>query len=226
VVASAAFDFAICDCMSFDALAPHYRWMELVLAGGKLQRCRTAFLNHISPPESILICGEGNGRFLLECRRIWQRARILCADASDRMLSLAKRRLARHRFGDNGIEFLRADLLEWSPPKEAFDLIVTHFFLDCFRAEQLHAIIAKLATAARPKAAWLLADFQAPQSGLQRVRARMILKTMYIFFRIATRLPARTLTPPDSFLAGNRFVLRQQRVSEWGLLRSDLWERG
>jgi ubiquinone/menaquinone biosynthesis C-methylase UbiE len=200
--------------------------MELVLAGEKLQRCRTAFLDRIAPPESILICGEGNGRFLLECRRTWQHAKILCTDASGRMLSVAKRRLTRGGLGDEGIQFLRADVLEWSPPKEAFDLIVTHFFLDCFRAEQLQAVIAKLATAARPKAAWLLADFQAPESGLRRFRARMILRAMYIFFRIATRLPARRLTPPGPFLAGNGFVLRQQRMSEWGLLHSDLWERG
>jgi ubiquinone/menaquinone biosynthesis C-methylase UbiE len=199
--------------------------MELVLAGEKLQRCRTAFLDRIPPPETILICGEGNGRFLLECRRAWQQARVVCADASGRMLSVAKRRLVRHGFGNDGIEFLQADVLEWSPPKETFDLIITHFFLDCFRAEQLQAIIAKLATAARPKAAWLLADFQAPESSLQRIRARMILKAMYLFFRIATRLPARALTPPAPFLAENQFVLCERRVSEWGLLHSDLWKR-
>ena len=27
--------------MSFDRLAPHYTWMEAVLAGPRLQRCRT-----------------------------------------------------------------------------------------------------------------------------------------------------------------------------------------
>jgi ubiquinone/menaquinone biosynthesis C-methylase UbiE len=141
------------------------------------------------------------------------------------MLELARGRLARHGCADDGIEFLRADALEWSPPREAFDLIVTHFFLDCFRPEQLQGIIGKLARAARPKAAWLLADFQAPDFGLRRFRARMILKAMYMFFRMATRLPARTLTPPAPFLAANQFVLRQQCVSEWGLLHSDLWER-
>ncbi len=211
--------------MSFDALAPHYRWMELVLAGEKLQRCRTAFLHQISPPENILIWGEGNGRFLLECRRSWQQARIVCADASGRMLELAKRRLEQRRLETDGIEFLRADVLEWSPPKQEFDLIVTHFFLDCFREEQLQRIVSTLATAARSKAAWLTADFQAPEFGLQRFRAEVILKTMYLFFRFATGLPARRLTRPDPFLAANGFVLRQRGVSEWGLLHTDLWER-
>lgn len=211
--------------MSFDALAPHYRWMELVLAGEKLQRCRTAFLDQIRPPENILIWGEGNGRFLLECRRAWKRARILCADASQRMLESARCRLERDGLGNEGVEFLRADVLGWSPPKETFDLIVTHFFLDCFRPDQLREVIANLAASARPQAAWLLADFQAPDFGLQRLRARMILKTMYLFFGIATRLPARALTRPDPFLVESQFALTERRVSEWGLLHSDLWER-
>ncbi|HXC98086.1 MAG TPA: hypothetical protein VN048_02010, partial [Verrucomicrobiae bacterium] len=34
----------------FDLLAPHYRWMEWLLAGPKLHRCRTAFLPAIPPP--------------------------------------------------------------------------------------------------------------------------------------------------------------------------------
>jgi ubiquinone/menaquinone biosynthesis C-methylase UbiE len=211
--------------MSFDTLAPHYRWMELILAGEKLQRCRIAFLNRVSPPENILIWGEGNGRFLLECRRAWRHARIVCADASEKMLSLAKQRVEQRGWGD-GIEFLRGDVLAWSPPRQEFDLIVTHFFLDCFLPDQLQKIASKLGSAARTNAAWLVADFQAPDFGLQRIRAQLILRVMYLFFRIATHLPARLLTRPDSFLAQNEFVLHERRVSEWGLLHTDLWQRG
>ena len=212
--------------MSFDALAPHYRWMEVVLAGKKLQRCRTAFLNRISPPHNILIWGEGNGRFLIECRRTWRGARILCADASRGMLELARHRLERHRLGTDEVEFLHADVSEWSPPRCEYDLIVTHFFLDCFGPEQLQSVIGKLASTARQKAAWLVADFQAPEFGLRRIRARLILKVMYLFFRIVTRLPASRLTRPDPFLARSEFTLSARRVSEWGLLHSDLWQRG
>jgi ubiquinone/menaquinone biosynthesis C-methylase UbiE len=212
--------------MSFDALAPHYRWMEFVLAGEKLQRCRTAFLDQISAPENILIWGEGNGRFLVECQRKWKDARIVCADSSERMQALAKERIEKGGLDAKRIEFIRAEVLEWDPPvKKVFDLVVTHFFLDCFRAEQLQRIVDALGLAARPNAFWLLADFHTPFAGLQRWRARVILKAMYLFFRIATRLPAQRLTPPDPYLTANDFYLRERRLSEWGLLHSDLWER-
>jgi ubiquinone/menaquinone biosynthesis C-methylase UbiE len=199
--------------------------MEFVLAGEKLQRCRTAFLEQVSAPENILIWGEGNGRFLIECRRKWKDARILCADASERMLALANERIERFGLDANGIEFLRADVLKWSPMNKSFDLVVTHFFLDCFRAEQLQQIVDRIAFAARPNASWLLADFQMAPVGLQRLRAKLILTVMYLFFRIVTRLPARRLTSPDPYLISNEFFLRERRVSEWGLLRSDLWRR-
>lgn len=208
--------------MSFDLLAPHYRWMEFVLAGEKLQRCRTAFLDHVAKSNKVLILGEGNGRFLLECRRKLPNANITCVDASARMLALARERVA----GQGGqMNFVHADALEWSPSEGGFDLIVTHFFLDCFRSEQLESLIAKLARAATPRASWLLADFQSAAGGFQRYRSRLILWTMYRFFRVVTRLPATALISPDVFLERNGFTLRERAVREWGLLHSDWWQR-
>ncbi|MBU6399221.1 MAG: class I SAM-dependent methyltransferase [Verrucomicrobia bacterium] len=212
--------------MSFDALAAHYRWMERVLAGNKLQRCRTAYLAQVAASQNVLLLGEGNGRFLVECRRALPAARLTCLDASGPMLALARRRLRRLDPTTAGVEFVHADVLEWTPPAPAFDLIVTHFFLDCFRPEQLERIVASIASAASARAVWLLADFAVPSRGLARCRAQIIHRMMYAFFRAATRLPARALTPPDDFLRSNHFVLRDRARSEWGLLHSDRWERG
>jgi len=212
--------------MSFDQIAPHYRWMEFVLAGRKLQGCRTEFLGRLNDAEKVLIVGEGNGRFLLECRRRLSQAHVTCVDASGRMLDLARARLRRGGLTDQRVEFLHADVLKWQPPGKAFDLIVTHFFLDCFRADQLREVVAKLATSARSGARWLLADFQVPVGRIARWRARIILWCMYSFFRAVTRLPAKELTTPDAFLIQAGFALEQRRLSEWGLLHSDLWRQG
>jgi ubiquinone/menaquinone biosynthesis C-methylase UbiE len=217
--------FAAFAIMSFDALAPHYRWMEFVLAGNKLQRDRTAFLSQVGHRQNALLVGEGNGRFLLECRRSLQHARVTCMDASDRMLALARERAQNSGLGSPQIQFIHADALDWTPPVGAFDLVVTHYVLDCFRPDQLKQVVATLAKAAAPDATWLLADFQVPATGLRRCRALIIHRLMYLFFRLATRLPARHLTGPDSFLEEHGFTLRDRRLSEWGLLHSDRWER-
>lgn len=209
--------------VSFDALAPHYRWMEFLLAGEKLQRCRTAFLDDIPAARNILLVGEGHGRCLVECCRHFQGARLVCVDASERMLAQAHRQLAAQTAEPRHVEFIRADILNWSPPVKAFDLIATNFFLDCFREEQVERIIRRLAAAAAPGASWLLADFQIPSGGLKRIRSRLILWAMYAFFRTMTRLPANRLTPPDSFLNREGFVLHRRVEAEWGLLHSDWW---
>ena len=212
--------------MGFDPLAPHYRWMEFVLAGNKLQRCRTAFLSRANQARNILLMGEGNGRFLIECRRRLKQARITCVDNSGRMLESARQRLVRCGLSPSAIEFIQADALAWSPPSRAFDLIVTHFFLDCFQPHQLERIVALLAGAARPGATWLLADFQIPPAGFSRCRAKLIHWSMYRFFRVVTGLPAMELTAPEPFLNAHGFSLQERQCSEWGLLHSDYWQAG
>ena len=209
--------------VSFDALAPHYRWMEFLLAGEKLHRCRTAFLDEIPAARNILLVGEGHGRCLVECCRRFQGARVVCVDASEQMLAQARQQLTAQTVEPTDVEFIRADVLNWSPSAKAFDLIATNFFFDCFREEQLERIICRFAAAAAPGASWLLADFQIPSAGLKRIRSRLILWAMYAFFRAMTRLPANRLTPPDSFLIREGFVLNRRVEAEWGLLHSDWW---
>jgi spermidine synthase len=139
--------------------------MEFLLAGEKLQRCRTAFLPEAAKAGNVLILGEGNARFLAECRRLLDNARITCVDASARMLNLAKKCLKRSGLDDNKVEFIEADVLEWRPPEAAFDLIITHFFLDCFQAGQVESVVSRLSEAAKPAATWLLADFRSQLRG-------------------------------------------------------------
>src|SRR4051812_9976745 len=164
--------------MSFDTLAPHYRWMERVLAGQKLQRCRTEFLPKIPAPKRALLIGEGNGRFLGEFINQFPQAEVMCVDASEKMLTQTRRSTAN----STSAEFLRADILDWQPAENSFDLIVTNFFLDCFTPEQLASVINTLSVAATLEANWLLADFCEPPLGWRKWRARCILAAMYLFF--------------------------------------------
>jgi ubiquinone/menaquinone biosynthesis C-methylase UbiE len=211
--------------VSFDVLAPHYRWMEFVLAGEKLQRCRTAFLSEVSGARNILLAGEGHGRCLEECCARFPKARIVCVDASEAMLVQARRRLRTSNNRLERVQFIQSNLLEWSPGDGVFDLVVTNFFLDCFSPAQLEQVIHRLAAAATPRANWLLADFQSAASGLKKIRSNLVLWAMYRFFRVVTRLPAKKLTAPDAFLSQSGFRLHRRVEAEWGLLHSDWWRR-
>ena len=141
------------------------------------------------------------------------------------MIDQARRRMSRFGLPQERVRFLKENVLDWKAPKSGFDLVVTHFFLDCFTFEELRHMVREIARATSDRARWLLADFRLPDQGWRRLRAHLLLKMMYLFFRAFTQLPARELADPDSILRENGFRLTSRRFSEWGLLHSDLWEK-
>jgi ubiquinone/menaquinone biosynthesis C-methylase UbiE len=211
--------------MSFDRLAPHYRWLEFVLAGQKLQRCRLAWLDEIRDCRDMLIVGVGPGKFLQACPRELPQARIVCVDASQAMLERARTTWRKAGGKPRRASFIHAALPEWQPPPAAFDLIVTHFFLDCFPEPTLSQVIAKLALAAQPAARWLISDFQIPSSRLAGLRAKAVLAMAYTFFKLATRLPAGGLSSPEALLDRHGFQLLHRRTFDYGLLYSEVRRR-
>lgn len=211
--------------MSFDRLATFYRPMEAVLAGRILQRARTSFLAEAVGRQRALVLGEGPGRFLTELLRTAPHIKVTVVEQSPGMVREAKRRIEKEGLDTSRVEFLAEDALAWSPLVRRFDLIVTHFFLDCFGPEQLENLIDKLGETATEDARWLLADFCIPERGWRRLRARAIHAAMYSFFRATTRLSATRLTPPDGFLCLAGFQLVERRLFNLGLIHSDLWTR-
>ena len=211
--------------MNFDRIAPYYPWMETFLAGGLMQRCRTKYLSRTTNCRRALLVGEGTGKFLAALLRHNPQIQVTCVEHSEEMIQQIRRRLAAEKLEAARVELVQTNALEWSPPTEQFDLVATHFFLDCFRAEQLQQLVPRLAHSTTPDAIWLLTDFCEPERGWQRWRARIILAMLYMFFRITASLPARRLTPPDSFLAGAGFNLAERRRASFGLTHSDFWQR-
>jgi ubiquinone/menaquinone biosynthesis C-methylase UbiE len=212
--------------VSFDAVAPWYRTLERIAFGDDLQRCRMACLSEIAAPRRALIVGEGDGRFLVELLRLHPEVEVDCIDASERMLQLARERIAE-QFGDGAgrVRFQHQNIISWSPPEREYDLVVTDFVLDCFSASALNDIIKKLARAATDDATWLLADFCVPRQGMPRLCARVWLAAMYLFFRIAARIQATELTDPTPFMQSHGFVLARQLLFRTGLLKSEIWRR-
>lgn len=211
--------------MSFDSIAPHYHWMEHVFAGGLMQRCRTRHLDRVHDCRQALLVGEGTGRFLAELLRRNAQVRVTCVEQSAGMIAQMRRRLAREGMDSSRVDFQRMDALARSPGQEKHDLIATHFFLDCFQPAQLEQLVRGLAAEADERAVWLISDFRVPGGGWQRWRAQALLAGLYAFFRCATALSARRLTPPDAYLAKANFKLVERHVESWGFACADLWAR-
>jgi SAM-dependent methyltransferase len=211
--------------VSFNTIAPAYRTLETIAFGNTLQRARIACLDEIGSPRRALIVGEGNGRFLAAVLQRHPLIRIDCVDSSERMLDLARRHvLDTARDEIKRVAFLCEDIRSWRP-NDRYDLIVTHFLLDCFSTQQVGLIVAKLAQAAAPNAIWLLADFTIPKGGFARGHASAWLAAMYWFFRCVAGIEARELVDPSPFLRVEGFTLARQHLFRLGMVKSELWRK-
>ncbi len=206
--------------MSFDRVAPHYRWLETVVFGNQLQLARLAFLKEIEAPRRVLIVGEGNGRFLVEFVRAHPAATVDCIEASACMIALARKCVKGAQ-----VRFIHSDLSEIDLLDAHYDLIITHFFLDCFGEKTLPSVIRKLAGAATFEARWLIADFHPPLHGWRRWRAQALIGIMYLFFRVGAGIEARRLVDYHPLLELHGFARFRELIAHNEMIRSELWRR-
>ena len=85
-------------------------------------------------------------------------------------------------------------------------------------------MIARIAPTLTPGALWLLSDFRVPPSGPMHLTAKLIVRTLYLVFRILTGLLTRHLPDHATPLAraGLTRISHHHRLA--GLLTTELWQ--
>ena len=209
--------------MNCDPLARWYRWLEYAGFGRALERRRTALLAAMTTARQVLVLGDGDGRFLSAFLRANRHAEVDAVDNSAAMLALARQGVSGTDTAR--VRFHHADAARWQPPAVSYDLIVTHFFLDCFTDRELRPLVARLATFAAPGARWAVSEFRQPAGGAAAWHARAWIAGLYAFFRIVTGLRARRLPDHAAALSAAGFRLDHETVARFGLLASELWRR-
>ncbi|HVU32418.1 MAG TPA: class I SAM-dependent methyltransferase [Opitutaceae bacterium] len=207
----------------FDRLARIYRGLEFLAFGGDLERTRFCLLDRLRDSQRVLILGEGDGRCLARLATLAPNARLHCVDSSPAMLAAAEARLpaaARDR-----VTFVCADVAEVVLPAGHFDAVTTFFFLDCFTDVQVEAIVGRIARALTPDAMWLFSDFVLPPRGWRRLRARLYVSGLYLYFRWQTGLQARALPDSEAAIERAGFQRRDVREFQHGLLRASMYHR-
>jgi ubiquinone/menaquinone biosynthesis C-methylase UbiE len=202
--------------MNCDKIARAYRWLEYMAFGRALERRRFRFLADAAGARRALLLGDGDGRFLARLASL-SGACIDCVDVSARMLDLARREVRKSRAGARSIAYRHTDALTLPLAPAEYDLIVTHFFLDCFNGRDLECLIDRTASAAQPGALWIVSEFRQPRW------AAPLLSALYLFFRVTTGLTTRRLTDHRPLLAKHGFRLKREETSRLGLLASELW---
>ena len=110
--------------------------------------------------------------------------------------------------------------LATATPK-TYDLVVTHFFLDCFTQAEVEFLVHAITLRVAPGALWLISDFRIPP-GAMRYPARLIVRGLYFAFRVLTGLRIQRLPDHVSPLA-SLWTRRGERHFLCGLLTTELW---
>ena len=207
--------------VNFNPIARPYRWLEYLTLGPILQQTRLHHLPSLTQQNSALVIGDGDGRFLAQLLTQNPHIQAEAIDTSATMLHLLRQRCAPHA---NRLQTHQADALAFRPTKR-YDLVVTHFFLDCLTQTQLEALITQITPHLTPKAIWLISDFRIPPTGPMNLLAKAYVRGLYFAFRILTGL--RTNTLPDHATpltqSGLTRISRHYRLG--GLLTTELWQR-
>jgi SAM-dependent methyltransferase len=208
---------------NFDHIARPYRWLEYLTLGRALERCRLHYLPSLLKRKRALILGDGDGRFLAQLLAKSPHLHADAIDTSATMLQLLRKRCeALAPNASTRLNTRQSDALT-CPLDQPYDLIVTHFFLDCLTQPDLETLITRITPTLSPKALWLVSDFQIP-SGPLRLPAKILVRTLYLAFRILTGL--RTTQLPDHATplqhAGLTRIAHRYRLA--GLLVTELWQ--
>lgn len=206
---------------NFDRIARPYRTLEYLAVGRKLEQTRLHFLPRLTTARNALILGDGDGRFLASFLAANTIVEATAVDGSAAMLEILRRRCAPHA---SRLKTVQGDALAFTPATEVpYDVVVSHFFLDCFTEEQVQQLITRITPALRPGGQWLISDFRVPP-GNMHLPARAFVRSLYLAFRILTGLRVTHL--PDHAVclsaAGFQCIGRQMFLS--GILTTELWE--
>jgi ubiquinone/menaquinone biosynthesis C-methylase UbiE len=208
----------------FDRLARFYRWMEYLSFGPYLQQCRCLRLEEMACCQRALVYGDGDGRFLVKMVRRVPEIRATAVDASRKMLL----QLAQQLPSQAQVQLVHGDALDYAAAGSLdapFDLIVSHFFLDCFNEVQIASLLGRVNAAAKKSALWVVSDFAVPQRMPGRLVGSFIVRGLYIAFGLLTGLRARRLPDHARVMRASGWVLEDRRELLAGLLISECWRR-
>jgi hypothetical protein len=208
----------------FNRLARLYRWMEFFSFGPWLGLTRRTFLGDLAHRRRALVLGDGDGRFTGRLLRVNPAVRVDAVDSSAAMLQALLRRAGPHA---DRVRVHLSDARDWKPPAAIaappYDLIVTHFFLDCLTTREIESLAARLRSAVSPGTLWIVSEFAVPPGWFGRFIALPLVKTLYFSFGLLTGLQIRALPDHSAALRQTGYSLLDRRNRLGGLLIAEKW---
>ena len=129
---------------------------------------------------------------------------VVYVEKSEAMIDLAKKRTA-----PNIKTTFILQPVEYYLSSERFDVIITPFLFDNFKKNKINILFTKLDVFLKPRGIWLYADFV--NDGTQKkLWQRLLLKTMYKFFRLTADIETQQLVDMKPYFKKKYQLLTEQ----------------
>jgi tRNA (cmo5U34)-methyltransferase len=168
----------------FNSISAIYDAMVWLVFGSTLHKAQCHFIDAIPPRSKILIIGGGTGKFLKELLNQKPQSRVVYIESASEMIAIARKKADE----DSRVTFIHGTQNS-IPQNLNADVVITPFFLDLFSDESLKKAIDLLKASLGPHGIWIATDF----TRSRKFSHRILLRLMYAFFRLATRIESKQL---------------------------------
>ncbi|MBX2952531.1 MAG: class I SAM-dependent methyltransferase [Leadbetterella sp.] len=180
--------------MNYGRIAPWYRPLSRVVFGNTLIQAQRLALEALPADGRVLIAGGGDGE-LLKYLSHWTGA-IDFVEISGEMIRLAQRQAVRP------VRWFEQDIFDFRPDG-TYNTILFPFLLDNFLPKEAEILIARLPSFLQQKGQVIIIDYTETPNVWQKI----LLRSMYLFFRAVADVRARALPPIKKIMQENGFCL-------------------
>jgi ubiquinone/menaquinone biosynthesis C-methylase UbiE len=209
---------------NFNHIARAYRWIEYLTFGRALERARFHFLPELAHCRNALAFGDGDGRFLAQ---LFAQNHDLSADAVDcsaNMLHLLQKRCSKVTKNRAKSLNLHTNCAQNITFEHQYDLIITHFFLDCLTQSEVNTLASRLRDHTHHGTLWVLSEFRIPNGPLH-LPAKLLIAVLYLASRWLTGLRVSSIPDHAESLCTAGFTRIAAHQSLAGILTSELWQK-
>jgi tRNA (cmo5U34)-methyltransferase len=207
----------------FDRLAGFYDFLARAVYGNALRKAQSCFLPDLPSSAKVLVLGGGSGWFLEALLRQANPSHVVYVELSGEMLKRSEKRIQQN-FPEAlpKVTFLetRAEEVLAQFPDEKFDVIVTHCLLDMYDDPSLQALVGQLCMGLQPAGIWYFSDFSKVEVGPMKPVSKVLIWTMYRFFRVACGIQAEKLPDFEKAFRENNLQQTASKVFFGGMIRA------
>jgi tRNA (cmo5U34)-methyltransferase len=196
----------------FDFLTPFYDGLARFFIGEDMVNAQLHFLKFFRGCNHLLILGGGSGWILKPLCAACPELQIDYIDVSSGMIEASKENSGNHAH----INFIQGT--ENDIPNRLYDGVITNFYLDLFDERSQSNVMDKIRISLTPSALWLVTDFVQ-----EKVWHKVMLWTMYRFFRIMARIEATQLPDWQNNMMEAGHTLCETKKFKSGFIQSNLY---